>query len=500
MIRFQPLRLEDRAVIERYTFAAGSSHCDLAFANMFCWQGVYHSAWAIVGDFLVIRFYIDGGSQQGYMQPVGAGDFTPILPLLDEDARAHGQRLRLYGLTDEGRDLIRRAFPEAYAFYPDRAAEDYIYRADDLRTLPGRRYQPKRNHINHFTALYPDYRYEELTPERFDECMALEQQWRSAHEQHTAQLPCRAGHEAANCRFDTRSHTATMCAEQRAMQLAFAHFDALGLRGGCIYAGERLVAFTYGSALNERTFDTHVEKADPEYVRDGAFTVINKCFAAHLPEQYEWIDREEDMGIDGLRRAKLSYHPAEVRHKYTAIRLDANEAACKSLWQTAFGDEEHFIDHFLLRYYDRQRMLTLKWEGKPAAMLHMLPFVEQTMGPMTYIYGVATAPTLRRRGLATRLLGEAIARLDACGQRAFLIPAPGDEALRRFYSRFGFEGTIPTRFCAPDGFDFGTGEPQSDLAMLRAPHGAGQTLPAQLTVAWDDGTIRLPDADFTEPD
>ncbi|MDE6711102.1 MAG: phosphatidylglycerol lysyltransferase domain-containing protein, partial [Alistipes sp.] len=212
MIEFHPVRLADRATIERYTLPSGIRNCDLAFANMFCWQPVYRSAWAVVDGFLVVRFQIDGGARIGYMQPVGQGDFTRIVPALREDAHAHGQRLRLIGLTDEGREQLRRTQPGQFAFASDRALEDYIYRADDLRTLPGRRYQPKRNHINRFVAAYPDYRYEELTPDRFAECMALEREWRRAHEGHASEL----------------------CAEQRAMQLAIDHFDELGLRGGCL--------------------------------------------------------------------------------------------------------------------------------------------------------------------------------------------------------------------------------------------------------------------------
>ena len=144
MIDFKPVRLGDRAVIERYTMPSGICNCDLAFANMYCWQAVFHSAWAEIGGFLVIRFQIDGGERIGYMQPVGEGDFGPILPLLREDAHAHGQRLRIIGLTDEGRDTIRRIVPCHFAFESDRALEDYVYNADDLRNLAGRRYQPKQ--------------------------------------------------------------------------------------------------------------------------------------------------------------------------------------------------------------------------------------------------------------------------------------------------------------------------------------------------------------------
>ncbi len=442
MIEFRPVRLEDRATIERFTMSSDITNCDLSFANMFCWQEVYHSAWAIVDGFLVIRFHIDGGDRLGYMQPVGEGDCARIIPALREDAHAHGQRLRIIGLTDRGREMIRQMHIGQFAFESDRALEDYVYAADDLRNLPGRRYQPKRNHINRFMAEYPDYRYEELTPDRFDECMQLEREWRRNHEGHTSEL----------------------CAEQRAMQRAFAHFAELGMTGGCIYVGERMVAFTYGSAVNDHTFDTHVEKADTDY--DGAFTVINCLFARHLPERFTLINREEDLGIEGLRRAKLSYHPAVIQHKFTAIHLHPDELACKELWQTCFGDEEQFIDSFLIRYYSRRRMLSIERDGRMAAMLHLLPF-ESELGRTTYIYSVATAPEYRGRGLATELMREAMRLAGERGDDAlFLIPTPGEEWLRDFYGGFGLEGRIPVEFVTRDGFDFGTGHAADDVAML----------------------------------
>ncbi len=96
-------------------------------------------------------------------------------------------------------------------------------------------------------------------------------------------------------------------AEQQAMETVFEHWDELGVRGGCIYVGEKMVAFTYGSAVTYDTFDVCVEKADRTV--DGAFNIINQQFAAHLPEQYVYLNREEDMGLEGLRKSKLSYRP-----------------------------------------------------------------------------------------------------------------------------------------------------------------------------------------------
>ena len=170
MIEFKPVRLEDKQIIERHTMPSGILNCDLAFANMYCWQAMYHSAWAVIDGFLVIRFHIGGGEKIGYMQPVGEGDFAGIIPALREDAHAHGQRLRIIGLTDEGREMIRNMHAGLFAFESDRALEDYVYNAENLRNLTGRRYQPKRNHINRSMSEYPDCRDESLTRDRLAEC------------------------------------------------------------------------------------------------------------------------------------------------------------------------------------------------------------------------------------------------------------------------------------------------------------------------------------------
>lgn len=462
MIPFKPVELGDRAAIERYTMAAEAVNCDLAFANMYCWQFLYESAWAEVGEFLVIRFRIGGGPRLGYMQPVGPGDFTPILPELCEDAHAHGQRLRLIGLTDEGREQLRRACPGGFAFESDPALEDYVYDADDLRRLPGRRYQPKRNHINRFMTENPDFRYEELTPDRFEECMQLERIWRQERE----------GHEAG--------HEDELNAEQRAMQRAFAHFDELGLRGGCIHAGGRLVAFTYGSALNRHTFDIHVEKADTSC--DGAFTAINRLFAERLPEHFTRINREEDLGIEGLRRAKRSYHPLFLLHKFTAIRLHDDERAVRALWQEAFGDGDEFVDSFLIRHYSHRRMLAEVHDNSLHAMLHLLPFRSE-LGRTTYVFGVATAVASRGKGLATALLRRAEALGRMRGDDA-LVLIPDGEELRGFYARLGYSGDLPVTFAVPDGFDFGTGDPLRDRAMVLPLTDTGRRPTEALRLVW----------------
>lgn len=458
MIPFKPIELADKPVIESFTLKSGCRNCDMAFGNIYCWREHYRSTWAVVDGFLVIRFLIDGGRRIGYMQPLGDGDFTRILPALAEDAHRHGQRLRLIGLSDAGCARMREGGCREFAFDADRAQADYLYRTDDLRTLPGRKYQPKRNHINRFSSEYA-YRYEPLVRERFAECMQLEAEWRQA----------RAG----------QGRTSEMSAEQRAMQQAFEHFEELEMMGGCLYVEDRLAAFTYGSPLDEETFDCHVEKADTHF--DGAFPMINKLFAEHLPDRFVYIDREEDLGLEGLRRSKLSYHPVLLCNKWTAIHLHDHEQACKSLWQEVFGDDDAFVDRFLLRYYHRRRVLSVSEEGRLLSMAHLLPFRSEA-GATGYLYGVATAPDRRGEGLASRLIREAIGRARDTGfDLLALIPA--DAGLAAFYERFGFCEKRPIRFAESGEFDFGTGTPDRDIALLLPLRPAVQ-LPETLHCTW----------------
>ncbi len=501
MIEFKPITLADRALVERYVGQSECRNCDMAFANMFCWRGVYDSAVAEVEGFLVIRFRIDGGHRLGYMQPLGEGDFTPLLPLLTEDAERHGQRLRLMGLTPDGCGQVRRSGFGEFAFSTPRDLSDYIYNAEELSTLPGRRYQSKRNHINRFTAEY-DYRYEPLTEGRFGECLKLEQRWRRQREAAAATVAAVAAEPSA---LPAGELSTGLSAEQQAMREAFGHFGELGLQGGCLYVGEQLVAFTYGSPINRDTFDCHVEKADTAY--DGAFTMINRLFAEHLPEQYIYINREEDLGIEGLRRAKLSYHPAFLLDKCTAIRMHADEIEVKALWRDAFGDEDDFIDAFIMRFYSRRRAFTARRGGRLAGMLHRVPFRTE-IGRTGYLFGVATDAEFRRQGIASQLIAETVRRSREEGFDALML-IPADEGLRRFYARFGFAGAVPVRFVAardfdtdasdPSGdggygageFDFGTGDPAADLAMI-LPLGDGpatDALPVSLTACYDGSTV-----------
>lgn len=179
--------------------------------------------------------------------------------------------------------------PDKFHFEADRDYADYLYLRTDLATLAGKKFQAKRNHLNKFRRTYTNYEYVPLTSNRIQECLDLEAEW------------CKVN----NC--DQHEGTGN---ERRALIYALHNFDALGLTGGILHVDGKIVAFTFGMPINQDTFGVHVEKADTTI--DGAYTMINYEFANHIPEQYTYINREEDLGIEGLRKAKLSYQPVIV--------------------------------------------------------------------------------------------------------------------------------------------------------------------------------------------
>lgn len=452
-IVFHRVSLDDRSLFVRYVEPSEERNCDLSFANLFCWQDSYHGEVSEYGGFLLIRFRSSDG-RLCYMQPVGCGDRRSVVEVLQRDAARCGVRLCFAGLTAEWRATLEELMSESFAFAAPRALSDYIYLTADLADLPGRRYQPKRNHINRFVARYA-LRVEPLTVERLDECRALNEQWCAAR-------GCDSWSESA---------------EQRALARAFGDFEALGLRGMILYADGRPAAFTYGSAINHDTFCTHVEKADPAF--DGAAIVINRLFAESLRNEYRYINREDDLGLEGLRFSKMSYHPVELLDKYEARLLTRQEREVRALWQRVFGDSREDIDSFMVRYGEAAERLMAEESGCVVAMLHVVP-LRSGEHRIAYIYAVATDEKYRGRGIASRLIDRALAAIEQSGDYDFAALIPSGEAARRLYARHGFEDSrVPMLFRADEYL--GTGDVQMDRAMLR-PVSKKYHLPTELII------------------
>lgn len=303
-IDFKPITIDDKEVITSFTLPSPLRNCDLAFSNMCSWRFLYQSEYAVYKNFLLIRFYIEEKNRKriAYMRPIGNGDFRDALLQLEEDSWQHGHPLLMLGVTPISKDLLEEAFPGEFSYIPERDYFDYIYLREDLATLKGKKFQAKRNHVNKFKKQYA-YEYEPLTAELVLECLEFEAKWYKANR--------------------TDDDQEELTDERKSMIFALNHFKELNLLGGAIRIDHKLVAFTFGSPINQDTFGVHVEKADTDY--DGAYSIINQEFASRIPEQYVYVNREEDLGIPGLRKAKLSYNPTILLPKAAVIKKIKSE-------------------------------------------------------------------------------------------------------------------------------------------------------------------------------
>ncbi len=268
--------------------------CEYSFTNICLWG---RQRAAFVEDFLVLFSQFD--RRAVYPYPVGQGDVRPVLDAIIHDAKARGIPCCITGLSKENVETLERMYPDKWRIQCDRSGFDYVYDIDDLADLKGRKFQKKRNHLNRFRTLYPNWRTETLTPANMDAVREMAADWYRARLENDP--------------------LADFHLEQRALRRALDRYDMLGLEGLVLYDGDRVIAFTIASQLSEDTMDVHFEKAREDV--DGAYPAINQAFAQHLREKYlhiRYLDREEDMGIDGLRKAKLSYCPHHLTEKYWA--------------------------------------------------------------------------------------------------------------------------------------------------------------------------------------
>lgn len=424
IIPFRPITASDADVLRSFTMESKCMNCDMNVANLCSWQFLYHTEYAVVDGFLLLRFLLDG--QMTYMKPLGKGDLRHVLQLLVADARSLGDTLRVACVCPCAQEVMEEAMPGAFTFATNRDSADYLYLREKLVTLSGKKLQPKRNHINKFKRLYPNYEYRPMTSEMVPDCLRLAEEW------------CLTN--------DCREQRAAM-AEQRMMAYALSHMEELHILGGALFVEERMVAFTFGARINKDAFDVCVEKADTHY--EGAYAVINNEFASHLPEDITYINREEDLGLEGLRKAKLSYHPDLLLDKMTAT-LTAQPAETdeerrvrfetRRLWECSFADPRAFIDLYFREKYRTERNEVVERDGRVVSALQKLPYPVTYGGrllPASYISGACTDEAYRRRGL----MGELIAQTHRAmrGENAafsFLIPATPE--LFSYYAKAGY--------------------------------------------------------------
>lgn len=293
MLEFRYPDLNDKQWAKEALNLSQYMGCEYCFGNIFIWSPIYKTKITRYKEYLITK--ADGGRSPAYCCPVGEGDVEEILSVLIDDARRCGHPFKMFGITAECVAELERLFPGKYTFTPYRDGFDYIYNTEDLIHLAGKKYHGKRNHIAAFEKNNA-WSFEAITRENIHECRQMNETWATINRE-------KSPRDLDN--------------EMRAINLAFDHFFDLDFVGGLLRVDGRAVAFTIGEKLNDTTFCTHIEKAYPD-IR-GAYPMINREFAARCLSQYQYINREEDTGAEGLRKAKLSYYPTMLLEKYNAF-------------------------------------------------------------------------------------------------------------------------------------------------------------------------------------
>ena len=224
--------------------------------------------------------------------PIPNADYARLIRIAEEYFERLGLRPRFVAIAPQLAELFRKYCPQ-YELREDRDNFDYVYLAQDLLTLRGKKYHSKRNHINQF-RIVNEFEYVPITPDMFEECMRVYSNWLEKKDM-----------------FERG-----VLGELNAVRAILKNMEALSVKGGGIRIGGNLAAFTLGEQITPNTALIHIEKADADI--NGLYTMINQQFVEHEWSDMEFINREEDMGLEGLRKAKLSYYPAKMIEKYEA--------------------------------------------------------------------------------------------------------------------------------------------------------------------------------------
>jgi hypothetical protein len=289
-IDFAPLEIGHRSVFDSFFLDDPPGISELTFTNLFMWRHRYNTVWAEHRDCLLIILRPEGGAPFG-LQPVGPGDKDEALAGLCGKLGGTTPDVRICRVNEEF--AFSHADPGKYDRALDRDNSDYVYLSEDLINLSGRRFHKKKNLLNRFMK-NSEFQYRELDHELVECFLDMQKNW---------------------CQIRDCNEKPDLLAEDYAIYQALTHFEELDYKGGAIQIDTRLEAISLGERLGEDTAVIHIEKANPDI--PGLYAAMNQLFCLNAWSDTTYINREQDLGIEGLRRAKESYNPHHMVNKYT---------------------------------------------------------------------------------------------------------------------------------------------------------------------------------------
>lgn len=298
MSGFHPITIEDKEWLRPILLSHGKKCCEYTFGNLFIWKDV---SCVMVEHFeccVIIRFDCD---YQCYLFPFGCTNTKRALEEVERDAAETGHLDRIIAASREEAEAAESAFPGRYKIAPTPDYGEYIYNTADLIELSGKKYHQKRNFISRFEKQNPDYSFKEITPADKERLLEMNERWFRQHTEGADPVPQSIVHE------------------HKAVISSIENFEALDFKGGYIETPDAgIVAFAIGEPIDETMFCVHIEKAFTNI--EGSYAIINREFAKAFCGGYQYINREDAAGIEGLVKAKLSYYPQEITEKFELTR------------------------------------------------------------------------------------------------------------------------------------------------------------------------------------
>lgn len=294
MIIFNEIRIEDKKSINEYLSVFNSNVSELSFTNLYAWREKYGFKFAIIEDFL----WIMNQTKEGKIY------FSPPIGDYDKDIHKSIKKLKKYCSQENHDFIIKKASEKVkdqiisddtfdYVVDTNRDESDYLYLFDDLLELKGNKYHKKKNRLNKFLKTYQDWSYETISHNNIDACRLFADQW---------------------CVENNCDAIENLQYERKAIKAVLDQYEKLNCYGGMLLVNNELAGFTISEKLNDETLVIHFEKADTKY--NGVYNVLSNEHLKYIDEEYNYINREQDLGIEGLRRSKKSYHPIKLIHKY----------------------------------------------------------------------------------------------------------------------------------------------------------------------------------------
>jgi hypothetical protein len=292
MLNFKLIEKSQINEFKKYYDYSEALGCDLNVLNAYLWRNEYNIKFAIYDETLIKAYFRDDNTIWGYCMPTGKNVRGALHQIMNDSAE-RGAKPYVVMMTTDQRAMLESTYPAKFDYERSPQNQDYIYLTKDLVMLAGKKFHAKRNHISKFYKTYLDTRFETLDSSNQEDALQVALAW------------CKENN------YDPDNYE-----ELNVIKEALLLREEYGLRGAVLYVDDKPVAMTLGSEISDKIFDINFEKALRDY--DGVYAVINNEFAKTLTK-YEYINREEDMGLEGLRKSKLSYNPVIILDRFNAL-------------------------------------------------------------------------------------------------------------------------------------------------------------------------------------